>query len=129
VNDGRYVYMRGPARADNQPLNNYTLMPAHMRRAFSVDELRDNIELSAPFPFTKGCQTMRINAGKSSWIQPNAREKLPTLLFDLHEDPSQERPLDDADIERRMTELLISLLREADAPDEQYERLGLRRGQ
>ncbi|NCO35215.1 MAG: sulfatase [Armatimonadetes bacterium CG2_30_59_28] len=129
VNDGRYVYMRGPARADNQPLNNYTLMPAHMRRTFSVDELRDNIELSAPFPFTKGCQTMRINAGKSSWIQPNAREKLPTLLFDLHEDPSQERPLDDADIERRMTELLISLLREADAPDEQYERLGLRRGQ
>ena len=31
VTDGRYVYMRGPARADNAPLSEYTLMPTHMR--------------------------------------------------------------------------------------------------
>jgi hypothetical protein len=46
-------------------------------------------------------------------------------LYDLKNDPGQEKPLHDAAIEGRMIELLKGLMREADAPAEQFARLGL----
>jgi hypothetical protein len=47
------------------------------------------------------------------------------LLFDLQNDPAQERPIEDAAIERTMLQHLDNLMRECDAPDEQWQRLGL----
>jgi arylsulfatase A-like enzyme len=119
VTDGRYVYMRAPASEGNTPLHEHTLMPAHMRHTFSVQELQD-IQLAEPFPFTKGCRTMQI-AGRP-WI--NAHQ-FGTLLFDLETDPHQEQPLDDATVEARMTGHLVRLMQENDAPAEQFQRLGL----
>jgi arylsulfatase A-like enzyme len=119
VTDGRYVYMRAPIKAENDPLCEYTLMPTHMRNAFKPEELQD-IRLAEPFPFTKGCRTMKINA--NTWT--NAHQ-FGTLLFDLQADPRQERPLQDAAIEARMIEHMVRLMGENDAPAEQYERLGL----
>lgn len=49
------------------------------------------------------------------------------LLFDLQEDPEQLCPLDDAELEARMIRALIAKMQESDAPDEQYERLGLQK--
>ena len=119
VTDGRYVYMRAPAGEENAPLFDYTLMPTHMREIFSPEELQD-IELADPFSFTKGCRTMRIEG--RNWP---GQHKLGTLLFDLESDPRQERPLDDSATEERMIELLKELMRENDAPAEQFTRLGL----
>jgi arylsulfatase A-like enzyme len=119
VTDGRYVYMRAPATPDNQPLYNYTLMPTHMRARFSVDELQE-IALADPFPFTKGCRTLRVPAQRWPGSHPYQ-----TLLFDLEVDPKQEHPMDDPEIEQRMTELLVRLMVKNDAPAEQFERLGL----
>jgi len=66
--DGRYVYMRAPASEANEPLYEYTLMPTHMREAFSVDEFAD-MSLARPFAFMKGCQTMKIKASvKQDWV-------------------------------------------------------------
>ena len=120
VTDGRYVYMRGPAREDNMPLNQYTLMPTHMRAMFTVDELRDNIELAPPFSFTKGCQTMCIP--NQQW---GNMYSFGTSLHDLEADPKQERPLDDPAIEERMVALMKRLMSECDCPPEQFERLGV----
>jgi arylsulfatase A-like enzyme len=128
VTDGRYVYMRGPATADNRPLANYTLMPTHMHRTFGPDELRDNIALAEPFPFTKGCRTMRIDtrgvrlAGRAT---QDARENMPTRLYDLESDPAQQTPLQDPSVEKRMTGLLVRLMKACHAPAEQFQRLGL----
>ena len=119
VSDGRYVYMRGPVTAENQPIFQYTHMPTHMRHTFDVKELQD-IQLAEPFSFTKGCRTMKI-AGEG-WVRG---ADLTTRLFDLHADPHQERPIQDPAIERMMTEHLVRLLRENDSPQEQYVRLGL----
>ncbi|MBB5782556.1 hypothetical protein [Nonomuraea jabiensis] len=44
-------------------------------------------------------------------------------LFDLHEDPAQESPIVDDDVELRMIELLRRLMVETDAPPGQFERL------
>ncbi|MGI5915786.1 MAG: sulfatase [Anaerolineae bacterium] len=123
VTDGRYVYMRGPTSAKNEPLYEYTLMPAHMRNLFSPEELRD-AEMAAPFSFTKGAPVMRIPA-----MQPENRDlvarELQTMLFDLENDPDQEHPLDDPEVEARMVAHLVRLMQESDAPEEQYLRLGL----
>lgn len=118
VTDGRYTYMRGPVPG-NSPLYEYTLMPTHMRHTFGVEELQD-IQLAGPFRFTKGCRTMKI-AGRA-W--PNL-DAFHTLLFDLAHDPRQEHPIQDRAVEERMIAHLVRLMRENDAPPEQFERLGL----
>ena len=119
VTDGRYVYMRGAARPDNSPLYNYTLMPTHMRGMFSVDELSD-IQLAEPFSFTKGCRTMKIESRGGQ-----ALHEFGTMLFDLENDPGQENPIDDPAAEERMIGHIVRLMKENDAPEEQFERLGL----
>ena len=123
VSDGRYVYMRGPASADNEPLYEYTLMPTHMRGHFSPDELRD-ATLVEPLSFTKGCPVLRISARGSGWAKLEG-DQTGTLLFDLQRDPKQEKPVTDEAVEARMRGLLLEAMRACDAPAEQYERLGL----
>ena len=120
VTDGRHVYMRASTNEDNEPLYNYTLMSTHMRHRFSPEELRD-IELQAPFAFTKGCQTMQIPAARNPlWIP-----FFETLLFDTEADPGQLTPIQDARAEAEMIDKLVDLMRANDAPSEQYQRLGL----
>jgi arylsulfatase A-like enzyme len=121
VTDGRYVYMRAPVSPDNRPLYNYTLMPTHMRARFSVQELR-SIELAEAFSFTKGCRTIQVPA--ESW--PGSHP-FGTLLFDLQDDPAQEHPIHDPQIEAEMIQHMVRLMQDNDAPVEQYERLGLTR--
>jgi arylsulfatase A-like enzyme len=119
ITDGHYVYMRAPVSLDNTPLYDYTLMPTHMRGPFNVSELQD-IQLASPFPFTKGCRLMKINA--SAW--PNSHQ-FGTLLFDLDADPAQLHPIQDAGVEARLARQMVELMRANDAPQEQYLRLGL----
>jgi len=122
VTDGRYTYFRAPAPPDNTPLYEYTHMPTHMRHTFSLEEMR-GATMAGPFGFTKGCPVMRIPAA-GKWTNGDPRITR-NWLFDTKNDPGQEQPLDDPDIERRMIEHLTRLMRATDAPAEQYERLGL----
>ncbi|MFI6348342.1 sulfatase [Streptomyces sp. NPDC050560] len=119
VTDGRYVYMRAPVRAANEPLHEYTLMPTHMASRFDPGELAD-AELAGPLPFTKGAPVLRLTG--HAWGNPHA---FGTMLFDLDSDPGQRAPLLDDTVELRMTTLLTELMRAADAPAEQFTRLGL----
>ncbi|MCW4458801.1 sulfatase [Microbacterium sp. MPKO10] len=119
VTDGRFVYMRACATPANEPLEEFTLMPTHMRGRFAPNEFAD-MELAEPFSFTKGIRTLRLT-GRSQ-LNPYI---FGTLLFDLQDDPAQEHPLDDPDEELRMLRLLARLLRENDAPASQFERLGV----
>jgi hypothetical protein len=99
---------------------NYTLMPTHMFSMFSVKELRE-MELSEPFRFTKGLQTMKVPARIKSAVH-----EFGTLLYDLQTDPEQLKPIEDPDIEAAMIRSMVQLMQQNDAPVEQYERLGLR---
>jgi len=116
VTDGRYVYMRAPARSDNQPLNAYTLQTTRLR---GVENLPP-ITLTEPLSFTKGLPVFKLPVpgrdGPAKWG---------TLLFDLETDPHQQHPLDDPALEQQMIAHLVRLMQECDAPAEQYERLGL----
>jgi arylsulfatase A-like enzyme len=121
VTDGRYAYHRAPVTANNKPLNNYTLMPTHMRRMFDASELQETT-LAPPFDWTKGCNTVCIPTPEWGGIN---FEKWPTAVYDTEIDPGQLAPIDDTVVEQRMCELMTRLMKENDAPAEQYERMGL----
>ena len=119
VTDGRFVYMRACVTPDNQPLFDYTLMPTSMRGRFGAEALR-HAELVAPLPFSKGMPLLAVPA-----IAPTNPAAFGSQLFDLESDPQQLHPLVDDDLELRMIGLLVELMRQSDAPSEQYERLGV----
>jgi len=121
VTDGRFVYMRACANPKNEPLKEYTLMPTRMRARFRPEEF-EGAKLAPPFSFTKGVAVLEVRGQEQ--LNPYYYG---TLLFDLATDPDQEHPLIDDDVELRMAQLLVDLMKENDAPDEQFIRLGLPR--
>ncbi len=124
IADGRYVYMRNYAGAENRPLFNYTHMATHMRKLFTLEEMR-TAEMAPPFRFTKRCPTMKIQYIPDPTSDVEMNEKYPDMLFDLETDPGQLHPIRDEAVEQRLIGQMIRLMRENDAPPEQYKRLGL----
>jgi arylsulfatase A-like enzyme len=127
--DGRYVYMLAPRTPDpeNPTLFNYTIMPTHMRNLFTVEELKQ-ATLAKPFSFTKDVPLMKIPAQEGSLGGPGGevvKEPLQSMLFDLEQDPQQQNPIHDIASEEMMKNHIVRLLREHDAPQELYGRLGL----
>lgn len=128
VVDGRYTYFCYPNDMQNQELYQYTLMPAHMTKLFTVDELK-SASLVPPFDFTKGVPLLRI-AHKSkadtkthSYHFPEKMEDTHTVLYDLETDPGQTTPLDSPEVKRRLREALFKMMDENDAPPEAVARM------
>lgn len=119
ITDGRYVYMHAPVNMDNKPLYDYTLMPCHMNKQFSPEELKD-AELTGEFSFTKGAKIMKVPSKGvfNAYFYG-------TMLFDLENDPHQEHPVKDTAVQRRLLEQMRILMKENEAPKEQFERLGI----
>jgi hypothetical protein len=115
--------MKAPEELNNWPLYEYTLMPTHMREMFNKDELK-TVKLAKPFSFTKGLKTMKIEVPKKRRINKRIKD---TVLFDLENDPKQENPIRDKLLEKKMSEHMVRLMKQNDAPKEQYERLGLKK--
>lgn len=133
ITDGRYVYMRAPnSDFDGDPyvgqnLFNYTLMPAHIRGPFSLNELKTAV-MEKPFCFTKETPVMKISgeivlSRTPEGDKPQVRYK--TELFDLEEDPQQLHPIQNQAVEMRLIRQMVELMQENEAPAEQYKRLGL----
>ena len=123
--DGHYAYILAPADKNNNPLYNYTLMPTHMRSMFPTQELQE-LELSEPFSFTKGCRLLKItNQEKKEYLDENGEHPYETLLFDLEKDPGELSPISDPALEAYFRKEIARLMKENDAPAEQYERMGL----
>jgi len=128
VVDGRYTYFCYPKDMKSQELYQYTLMPAHMTKLFSVEELK-GASLVGPFNFTKGVPMLRI-AHKSkadtkthSFHFPEKMEDTNTVLYDLATDPGQTAPVNDADVKRRLNDALFRMMAENDAPPEAVARM------
>lgn len=121
ITDGRYVYMRSCKNQENGPLYEYTSMPCHMDRPFSLEEMTQ-AELcdKKEFPFMKGCGVFKIPA--KTFVQPY---RFGTLLFDLANDPEQKHPIHDEQVEARLCQQMKQMMLENQAPKEQFERIGL----
>lgn len=130
VTDGRYTYLRAAANPDNGPLYQYTLMPWHIAKPMSPPELRQAApELYNGFEFNDHVPVLKIPVDerydKKKYYRYSDHLKYGSLLFDRKEDPEQTHPLCDPELEARMCRLMVKLMKENDAPEEQYIRLGL----
>lgn len=111
-----YVYMHAALPAYKDAIYNYTLMPSHMFKAFSPEELKQ-ATLMPPFSFTRGIPLLRIPS----------KEQYPVagfgnLLFDNQVDREQLYPLQDEQIRLKMLRQIKALMEENDCPQEQYKR-------
>jgi len=126
VTDGTHTYHRYPADLKQQDINQYTLMPTHIMSFFTPEELA-NASLSEPFSFTKGMPLLKVPVIERSPMNqhygPGAMIEGDTRLYDLAADPGQERSLADPQLEQQMTDLMIKLMRDLDAPPEAFSRL------
>ncbi|MCC7079226.1 MAG: sulfatase [Burkholderiales bacterium] len=128
VTDGRYTYFRYPANPRESELNEYTLMPMHPASYFTLDEMKGAELLNAPFGFCHGFPLMKIPAldqAKRPPMQGGVFEDARNALYDLKEDAAQARPIEDAQLTRRMVELLNRHMAIHEAPVELYARFGL----
>lgn len=119
VTDGEYTYMRAAKPGKENDLFNYTLMPMHMHNRFSVGELL-KAEYVPGFDFMKGLNVLKVPAKDKYGVN-----SFGTMLFHTKEDPDQINPVDNHDIEEKMIKDMVGLMKENDAPLEQYDRVGL----
>jgi arylsulfatase A-like enzyme len=126
--DGRFAYYLFPDDLLAPGLYEYTLMPTHLMTRFTPEELR-TAALAEPFDFTKGAPVLRYDALPNAMRAPmndfKGFEGVGTVLFDLANDPRQERPLRDPAIEARLGAGIAAALEAHDAPDELLAGYGL----
>jgi hypothetical protein len=91
-----------------------------MRYMFSVERMQQ-ATLAKPFKFTKNCPLLRVPPEPRKWHDTATKSE----LFDLQNDPKQMNPIHDAAVQARLTQRMVELMKQCDAPAEQYQRLGL----
>lgn len=128
VTDGRFTYHRYPDDLKNQEIYQYTVMPTHITRPFTPEEL-SGATLAEPFTWTKDVPLLKVPVIERSPMfsnyGPGAMLENDTRLYDLATDPGQDRPLEDGAAEARMLGLMRELMTANDAPPEAFARLRL----
>ena len=128
VTDGQYTSFIYPPDVHGGHLNQYTLMPMHMKELFSIEELQQ-AELVASMPFSRTAPVLKIPATPKSPFYnhqgPGTLKDTVSAVFDLHSDPFQKTPLQDFVVEERMRKLAIEQMKVQHAPSEYFERLAL----
>ena len=123
ITDGKYTYLRAPIREDNHPCYEYTAMPTSFRSFLgsqSVDQIETGRFLKHTdypvfrFPFSKEGVPFKI-----------AKHQQESLLFHIEEDYQQLHTIQDNSLKDYYIQCLVEAMRDVDAPEEQYVRLGL----
>lgn len=144
VTDGRHTYYRSPdPRNGNRPLYAYSTMmlnqgdpagpPSHHPSAVAGQFLPYAFGPCWRYPAPDDARPGGANPDEAGPLRsgaptaPPAGQALGNRLFDAHRTPDRQRDLRGRhpEIEARMVELLRRALRELEAPEEQFERLGL----
>ncbi len=118
--DKQYTYMRGAVEPHNVPLKEYTLMPMRMRNIFKKQDFK-NTKLTKGFSYFKDWDVLEVDS-QSMFYSPFASGN---MLFDRKEDPQQLSPIDNIELETKYINAIKEFMKAEDAPESQYERLGL----
>lgn len=121
VTDGDHVYMKANATADNAPLNEYTMMPTNIRGFFSPEQLEKAVMVSGS-RFTNGLPCMKIPS-KMSFYHANS---FGDRLYCLSADPEENYNILGNENRETWNHVLADTMTKAGAPDEEFQRLGLR---
>ncbi|ASZ09389.1 sulfatase [Mesoplasma chauliocola] len=121
IYDGKYIYMRGSENEEkNKKLTVQTTTFTNMRGFFSIEELKTIKQI----PGNKYSDYLPIfEVQKSNYLRSDL---LGNLLFDMENDKKQMNPLKNPDIENEMIKKLIIEMEKYEAPQSEFERLGLK---
>ncbi|KXT59925.1 Choline-sulfatase BUT NOT [Streptococcus oralis] len=127
ITDGKYTYFRAPNRK-NAPLYEYAGIPTTIRH-YLGEQNPEDIEMGrflkrTDFPVYK---VPIKKAAILDGLGDMSEYTKDSLLFDLTADAGQEHPLHDQEKEEQMKQALIAELEKLEAPEEQFERLNLRK--
>ncbi|MPM66179.1 hypothetical protein SDC9_113086 [bioreactor metagenome] len=130
INDGKHTYMKAASDAENKPLYQYTLMPMHIKKMISKEELlQADRTLYDKFEFNDHVPVLRIPVDerydRKKYYKYSEHAKYGSLLFDIEHDPLQLHPLEDPSVTDGLLKRMVKLMKDSDAPHEQYERMGL----
>jgi arylsulfatase A-like enzyme len=123
MTDGMYTYLRTAAREDNQPCHMYTALPTAFRSFVRRTDMNE-VECGKFLPHTN-YPVFKFPAGGSGPELGHKALQRKTLLFDIQQDYFQTKPLHNPGLEAKMAEKMIQAMKEAQAPEEQFARLGL----
>lgn len=118
ITDGSYVYMKSSAREDNQPYVECTLMPTMMRGFMNPEHIRQ-AELAEGDRYSNGVPYLKIPS--ATYLKPNL---FPDSLWDVRE---TEIPVENREIQEQMERAMAACMRKVQAPQEEFERLGLKK--
>lgn len=124
ISDGRYVLLRAIAETATQAYE-YTLMPTHMKKMFTPDEL-ESAELYSKFDFTKKCPLLKIKAKTNPRFLKSQGEG-EDLLFDMEKDPKQLNPITNENKKGELLKEMARIFKENEAPVELYDRYFLQK--
>ncbi len=117
ITDGDYVFMKSSATKENKPFVECTLMPTYQRVFFT----REQLEIAKLMPgdkFSNGYPYLKVGGTPAA----NQSHRWGDLLFDVRDGDDE---ISDEAIESRLKENLVRILKEIDAPSEEFERMGL----
>jgi len=119
LTDGKHTYMRAPL-PENKPCYHYCVIPStFLRYMGNLEEEQDII--SDYFLSNSQYPVLRIPAQGD-----NLDLIKETMLFDLRVDYEQLHPIGDETLLREWENKLVEVMKQHDAPEEQFERLGLK---
>jgi len=128
VTDGRHTCFIYPPDVHGGDLNQYTLMPMHMKELFSLQELQE-AQLMQSMPFSRNTPVLKVPATPKSPFYnlqgPGVLQDTQSALFDLHTDPQQLHPLDNPALEYSMRQHAVAQMQLHHAPPEYFRRLAL----
>ncbi|MDF2960302.1 MAG: sulfatase [Paenibacillus sp.] len=134
ITDGSWVYFRSSVEPDNQPLHLYTAMPTTLGHAYSPTFIKDLGAITVGKYLSWTDYPVYRIPGNSIQMRDQTQSFLQTgeyirehRLFNLTEDPFQNRQVQDSEIENLMMHKLTASMVQHDAPKEQFIRLGLSR--
>lgn len=123
VCDGRYTYFHAPANKNNKPCYQYCAIPTSLGRFYGED-YADKMEMGRFLPYTN-YPVYRIEVDNEKDCMGDIKYVMESQLFDMESDYEQMSPLTDRKVEEEMCRKLVAGMKEAQAPEEQYSRLGL----
>ena len=128
LTDGQYTYFAYPKNMLGQELYQYTLMPTHMTKPFSLDELK-YASLAPPFSFSKELPLLKVphrskaNSKTHSYHFPEKMEDTASAIYDVSLDPGQLDKVQNDAVKTRLHAQLMDLLQDNEAPIEAIERM------
>lgn len=127
VTNGTVTYMRAAENPEHTPLFVYSTMLLNAVNPFRPVKMRADMEAGKFLPYVDGPCWRYPRSDQATSDAPVGSMNRDSLLFDTDIDPQQTRNLlgKEPALEAAMADLLRKALTDMQAPEEQFERLGL----